>query len=209
MSPQENNPETERRIQVGLLMKAYRESFVREDSRKGITQTELLRRMGLVNPYYSQLTSHGTVSRWETGDTLLTTERIQTFGKALNLSQEQLYGIILLAGLDPIQQESRTLSCQFCGHVTIVVQTQLVQSQREDKPITHRAIRTRKCPSCDFTSESTERWSNDPVETGNEKLRQIMANIGRAIESIQFALKQVETVDYTKSKEADNSNQQS
>ena len=57
--------------------------------------------MGEVDPEYSQRFSHTTVSRWESGATRPTVERIHTFGRALNLSQDEVTGLILLAGLAP------------------------------------------------------------------------------------------------------------
>ena len=50
-------------------MRAYRESFPREDGRRGLTQEELFRRMGEVNVEYAERFSHATVSRWESGGT--------------------------------------------------------------------------------------------------------------------------------------------
>ena len=45
-------------------MRAFRETFVSEGGRRGLTQDEVLRRMGEVDPDYAQLFSHATVSRW-------------------------------------------------------------------------------------------------------------------------------------------------
>lgn len=96
----ERNGQRVRAGQVGLLMKAYRESFVPSVGQKGISQEELLRRMADVDANYSQRFSHTTVSRWESGTTRPTVERLRTFGKALNLSAEEVGGLLLLAGLD-------------------------------------------------------------------------------------------------------------
>ena len=80
-------------------MKGYRDSFVPALGRKGISQEELLRRMADVDANYSQRFSHTTVSRWESGATRPTVERLLVFGKALNLTDEEVAGLLLLAGL--------------------------------------------------------------------------------------------------------------
>ena len=90
-----------RAAQAGVLMRAYRESFVPSRGRRGISQEELLRRMADVDPEYGQRFSHTTVSRWESGVTLPRIGRLRTFGKALDLSEDEVAGIILLAGLAP------------------------------------------------------------------------------------------------------------
>ena len=97
-----------RAAQVGLLMKAYRESFVPALGRKGISQEELLRRMAHVDANYSQRFSHTTVSRWESGATRPTVARLIVFGKALNLTEDEVEGMLLLAGLsegNPVESE--------------------------------------------------------------------------------------------------------
>ncbi len=95
----ERDAQRVRAAQVGLLMKAYRESFVPALGRKGISQEELLRRMADVDANYSQRFSHTTVSRWESGATRPTVARLIVFGKALNLTEDEVEGMLLLAGL--------------------------------------------------------------------------------------------------------------
>ena len=85
-------------------MRAYRESFPREDGRRGLTQEELLRRMGEVDVEYAERFSHATVSRWESGGTRPTVARLQVFGKALNLSPSDVAGLMLKAGVAPDYQ---------------------------------------------------------------------------------------------------------
>ena len=80
-------------------MKAYRESFVPARGRKGLSQEELLLRMADVDPSYAQRFSHTTVSRWESGVTRPSVERLRVFGRALNLTEDEIEGMILLAGL--------------------------------------------------------------------------------------------------------------
>lgn len=89
-----------RSAQVGMLMRAYRESFAQPDGRKGLTQEELLGRMAEVDGEYGERYSHSTVSRWESGATRPTRQRLIAFGKALELSSVEVEGLITLAGLD-------------------------------------------------------------------------------------------------------------
>ena len=88
-----------RAAQVGLLMRSYRESFSLGDGRRGLTQEALLERMGAVDSDYAERYSHATVSRWESGGTRPTLQRLRIFGKALNLSLTEVAGLVLLAGL--------------------------------------------------------------------------------------------------------------
>ena len=52
-------------------MRSYRESFALGAGRRGLSQAELLRRMGEVDDVYETRYSHGTVSRWECRDLLV------------------------------------------------------------------------------------------------------------------------------------------
>ena len=87
-------------------MRAYRESFPREDGRRRLTQEELLRRMGEVDVEYSERFNHATVSRWESGGTRPTVARLQTFGRALNLSSSDVAGLMVMAGVAPDYQSA-------------------------------------------------------------------------------------------------------
>ncbi len=89
-----------RAAQVGMLMRAYRESYPAEEGRRGLTQDELLRRMADVDDRYGERYSHTTVSRWESGATRPNRQRIEAFGKALELSETEIRGLIALAGMD-------------------------------------------------------------------------------------------------------------
>ena len=82
-------------------MRAYRESYVDENGRPGLSQEGLLRRMASVDGGYGERFSHATVSRWEAGTVRPSVDRIKTFGAALNLSDTETAGLILLAGLAP------------------------------------------------------------------------------------------------------------
>ena len=95
----EINLQRNRAAQVGFVMRSYRESFLARGGRRGLTQEALLERMGSVDSEYAERYSHATVSRWESGATRPTLQRIRVFGKALNLSRAEVAGLILLAGL--------------------------------------------------------------------------------------------------------------
>ncbi len=91
-----------RSAQVGQLMRSYRESFSQGGGRRrGLTQEALLERMGSVDSDYAERYSHATVSRWESGGTRPTLRRLKVFGQALSLSETEVAGLVLLAGLAP------------------------------------------------------------------------------------------------------------
>ena len=90
-----------RAAQVGQLMRSYRESFAQGGGRRGLTQEALLERMGSVDSDYAERYSHATVSRWESGGTRPTLQRLKVFGQALRLSKTEVAGLVLLAGLAP------------------------------------------------------------------------------------------------------------
>ena len=97
----ERDVQRSRAAQAGFAMRAYRESFTSEDGRRGLTQEELLRRMAAISDEYAERFSHATVSRWESGATRPTVHRLRTFGSALHLSDTEIAGLIMLAGLAP------------------------------------------------------------------------------------------------------------
>ena len=82
-------------------MRSYRESFSQGGGRRGLTQEALLERMGSVDSNYAERYSHATVSRWESGGTRPTLQRLKVFGQVLTLSQTDVAGLVLLAGLAP------------------------------------------------------------------------------------------------------------
>ena len=89
-----------RSTQVGILMKAYREAFSSGNGNRGLTQEELLRRMAMVDSQYADRSSHTMVSRWESGATRPNKQRIEVFGKALDLAPTEVAGLVTLAGFD-------------------------------------------------------------------------------------------------------------
>ena len=151
-------------------MRAYRKSFPRERGGRGSSQDELLRWMAEADPYYARRTSHVTVSRWESGFTPPTVQRLEIFGRALNLSGTEIDGLILMAGLDPGTQEGRTLTCPRCRAETRTVRTEHRQSGTGGDIITF-VTRVRRCLGCGGTAESSERWSDDPREAGNQRMQ--------------------------------------
>ena len=91
-----------RAVQVGLLMRSYRESFSPGGGRWWLTQEALLERMGSVDSDYAERYSHATVSRWESGGTRHTRPWVTSPGAmmtgplaGLGLSREEA-----LAGLN-------------------------------------------------------------------------------------------------------------
>ena len=112
-----------RAAQVGFLMRSYRQSFSAGTGRRGLTQEALLERMGSVDRNYAERYSHGTVSRWESGGTRPTIQRLKVFGKALNLSRTEVAGLILLSGL---ASDFRTALGQVTGEDARVTSRQVV-----------------------------------------------------------------------------------
>ncbi len=82
-------------------MRAYREGYVDADGRRGLTQDQLLVRMAEAEGGDGARFSHATVSRWESGSVRPTVDRLRTFGRALELSETEVAGLILMAGLAP------------------------------------------------------------------------------------------------------------
>lgn len=194
MQPSSNSEQQRIRArQVGLVMKAYRESFPKEKGGRGISQAEMLRRMADADPSYGRRMSHSTVSRWESGYYRApTVHRLETFGKALNLSETEIEGLILMAGLDPGTQDGRTLTCTLCGAETRTVQAEHRHSGTSDNNITF-VTRIRRCLGCGGTAESCERWSDDPREAGSQRMQQILDEIEQANDRIRGSLRKANT----------------
>ena len=174
--------------QVGMLTRAYRELFPNENGRQGITQKELLQRMNAVDVTFAATSSHGTVSRWESGQTPPTVQRLLAFGRALNLTSAEIQGLILIAGLDPSHQETRTLTCTRCGGETETTATQQVaRTTPAGTPITS-AIRTRSCVDCRHAAQSTERWDEHPEELAHARFARTLQQITKANAAITQVL---------------------
>ena len=82
-----------------MLMQSYRRSFILKEGNGRLSQEGLLRLMGQVDSRYLERYNHSTVVRWESGSTRPTAERLEVFGKALDLSQAEIEGMIYLAGI--------------------------------------------------------------------------------------------------------------
>ena len=93
--------------QVGMLMQAYRRSYLVEGKTGRLSQDGLLRLMAQVDDKYSERYDHSTVARWESGSTRPTKDRLEVFGRALSLSPVEVEGLIGLAGLNEVHSGAR------------------------------------------------------------------------------------------------------
>ena len=82
-----------------MLMQSYRRSYTPNKGSGRLSQEGLLRLMGQVDPRYFERYNHSTVARWESGATRPTRDRLEVFGKALQLTQAEIEGMIHLAGI--------------------------------------------------------------------------------------------------------------
>ena len=195
-TPTKTSGERTRSVQVGFLMKAYRESAPGKDGRKGVSQGELLSRMASVDPEHHKANSHSIVSRWESGETVPTVRRLETFGAALGLPEEEVEGLILLAGLSPDYQDGRTLTCPRCGGET---QTERIRMTRrtDEAPGVTAATRTRKCLDCGHTAESCERWLDSAEEAAHREMRELISKMKWAGNQIAQAVERAEEIQRT------------
>ena len=99
--PSDRDLQRARFAPVGFVMRAYRETYADANGRRGLTQDQLLVRMAEVEGGDSARYSHATVSRWESGSVRATVDRLRTFGRALELSEAEVAGLVLMAGLTP------------------------------------------------------------------------------------------------------------
>ena len=84
-----------------MLMQAYRHAHLKANGRKGrLSQEGLLHLMGQVDAQYLERYNHSTVARWESGATRPTKDRLEVFGRALDLSTAEVQGLIWLAGIE-------------------------------------------------------------------------------------------------------------
>ena len=86
--------------QVGMLMQAYRRAYSAKGKAKRLSQEGLLLLMGEANAKYLERYDRSTVARWESGEIRPNRERLEVFGRALNLSHVEIDGLISLAGLE-------------------------------------------------------------------------------------------------------------
>ncbi len=107
----QTDPETRRlrAKQVGMLMQAYRHAYQKGDGRKSrLSQEGLLHLMGQIDPQYLERYNHSTVARWESGATRPNKSRLEVFGQALELSGEEIQGMLWLAGLGEDQEAAQS-----------------------------------------------------------------------------------------------------
>lgn len=183
------NRQRARDSQVGILMRAYRNDYPNNKGGKGISQTELLRLMGQISPYYGMVNSHVAVSKWESGDTPATRERLETFARALDLSDAEAEGLIAVADLDEEPNRRTALSCPDCGEKTVTHRSRNSGITRAiPEHHSNITVRTRRCVACGLTAESNERWAHDPADAEHPKLYILLGQIQAANEEIREAL---------------------
>ncbi len=88
-----------------MLMQAYRRAYGQREGNSRLSQEGLLRLMGQVDPRYLERYNHSTVARWESGATTPTRDRLEVFGRALELSEAEIDGLIRLSGLYGEEEE--------------------------------------------------------------------------------------------------------
>ena len=172
--------------QVGILMKHYRETADDGRGRTGITQSELLNRMAEADPDYLERFRHATVSRWESGGTAPTKERLVAFAKALNLSDDQLRGLTRLVGIDPELQAARQMTCPNCSTQTLIT-TERPLPHANDRRV--RTVRSKQCTTCGFKGTTVERWRTGPEQAVLEKLGKEINKVASAASRAQQALR--------------------
>ena len=92
--------------QVGMLMRAYRLGYSLQQHGGRLSQTALIELMAEQDPLYCEKYDHSTVSRWERGIVLPTTEHLEVFGSALNLTPTEIDGLMTLAGLNELNNSA-------------------------------------------------------------------------------------------------------
>ena len=83
-----------------MLIRAYRHAYRTEGGSRRLSQSGLLDLMAQVDSRYSDRHDHSSVARWESGATHPNRERLEVFGRALELSPTEIEGLIRLAGFD-------------------------------------------------------------------------------------------------------------
>ena len=83
-----------------MLVRAHRHAYHTRGGARRLSQSGVLDLMAQVDSSYSGRHDHSTVARWESGATRPTRERLEVFGRALDLSRTEIDGLIALAGLD-------------------------------------------------------------------------------------------------------------
>ena len=95
-----------RAAQVGALLRWHRQNFNREDGRQGLSQAEVLGRMAPLSSDERIVPADtSSWSRLENGVAPASRERLELFGRALDLSRVEIDGLLLLAGFEPVGQQ--------------------------------------------------------------------------------------------------------
>ena len=96
-----------------MLMQAYRRAYSANGKSKRLSQEGLLLLMGEADSRYLDSYDRSTVARWESGEIRPNRERLEVFGRALDLSPTEIDGMISLAGLEPdnaLAEEAQNLA---------------------------------------------------------------------------------------------------
>lgn len=139
---QQRETQRSRSVQVGILMKAYREAYSTGNRSRGLTQEELLRRMALFDSQFADRSSHTMVSRWESGATRPNRKRLEVFGKALDLSTEEVEGLMTLAGFRSSGEADPS-----AANTNGSAEPELRGALSEDPPLSAAAINPNAAPS--------------------------------------------------------------
>ena len=170
--------------QLGFLMRAHRHAFVAQDGTQGISLEELLRRMAEADPEYAERYSHSTASRWESGSTQPDPQRLKVFGKALQLTPNEVEGLLRLASIQGKDFSERRLSCPRCGGET---QITTLPGRKQSNRRVYEVQRKRTCIRCGYTAQSSERWKHKT----EQEMMEITEN---ALEKIKSANRQIRNV---------------
>ena len=93
--------------QVGVLMRHFRGRYAPVGKKAHLSQEDLLDLMGQVDPVFLGTYDRSTVSKWENGIVLPNKHRLEVFGKALNLSADEIRELVRLADLEPKAEDGR------------------------------------------------------------------------------------------------------
>ena len=91
-------------------MQAYRRAYQAASKQGRLSQEGLLYLMGQVDSRYLERYNHSTVARWESGATRPSRDRLEVFGKALDISPTEIEGMIELAGLDEFEEATESVA---------------------------------------------------------------------------------------------------
>ena len=122
--------------QVGMLMQAYRHAYDMDGRRNRLSQEGLLRLMGQVDPMYLERYNHSTVARWESGATRPNRERLEVFGKALNLTVTEIQGLVWLAGFHDDSESTQVPEIR-SEAAEIAPETSIAAIDETEEPASH------------------------------------------------------------------------